>query len=246
MKVPMAWASQLGVLLFLIASAVAGVRLLWRGRGAGRIHERLLGVTCFFGGPLGYVPLILVVSGATPDTWTRTLRSFGHANLELSAIALYAFTCRVFRPQARAASLAAGTASLALVVTWLGLVFVDRLEHRVLSGSIWYWCDFVLRGAAYAWAAIESLRHHAAARRRLALGLVEPIVVDRFRLWGIAMTAISAMFVNAAIMATVFDGSPTPLWYLVDGACAVIAAGAIWVTFFPPRRYLARLASPER
>lgn len=242
----MEWASQLGILLFLVASGSAGGRLLWRGRARDRAHERLLGVTCFFGGPLGYVPLILVVSGATPDALTRELRAFGHANLELSAMALYVFTARVFRPHSRAAGALAAAAALGLVATWLGLVFVDGLEGRALDGSFAYWADFTLRGAAYVWAAAESLRHHAAARRRLALGLVDAVVAERFLLWGVAMAAIGGMFANNAAMAVFVVGAPPAAWYLADGAFAATASAAIWVTFFPPRWYLARLAPSAR
>jgi hypothetical protein len=239
-----AWTAQLGLLVFLLASALAGGRLLWRGLRGGGLHELLLGVTYFFGGPLGYVPLVLVVSGATPDEWTRGLRALGHLNLELSAAALYLFNWRAFRPASRGVAAAAITAAAGLSLTWLGLVFVDGLEGRAMSGSTAYWCDFWLRAGAYAWAAAESLGHHARGRRRLSLGLADPVVVDRFRLWGIAMAAITGMFVNAFAVALVdSSATPPPSWYLVDAFFALVASVSMWITFFPPRRYLARIAT---
>jgi hypothetical protein len=242
--VGMAWASQLGPLVFLVVSTIAGGRLLFRGLRTRGHLELLLGITYFFGGPLGYVPLVLVVSGATPEDWTRELRMLGHLNLELSAAALYVFDWRVFRPGSRACAALALAAVAGLGATWLGLVFVDGLEGRSLSGSNAYWCDFWLRAGAYAWAAGESLHHHARGRRRLALGLADPVVVDRFRLWGIAMAAISGMFGNAFIVALLNAGhAPPPLWYLLDGFLALVASATMWVTFFPPRRYLARFAA---
>ncbi len=238
----MEWASQLGLVVFLLASGTTGGRLLWRGVRGGGLHERLLGVTYFLGGPLGYVPLILVVSGATPDAWTPARRAFGHLNLELSALALYAFNRLVFRPGSTTCGWAVRLLSVGLVASWLGLVFVDGLEGRLLGGSASYWIDFSLRAGAYVWAAAESLYHYVLSRRRLRLGLADPVVADRFLLWGIAMSAVSAMFVNAGVSQLMSMGVPTPLWYLLDGGFAVIASGAMWVTFFPPQTYLAWVA----
>jgi hypothetical protein len=233
----MEWASQLGLLVFLIASCASGGRLLWRGLRGGDAYARLLGITYFVGGPLGYVPIICAVSGATPDEWTRPLRALGHLNLEVSALALYVFNRHVFRPGWKPGVNRAACAVLA--ASWLGLVFGDGLEGRLLGGSLFYWSDFFLRAGAYVWAAGESLRHHSLARRRLALGAVDPVVCDRFLLWGIAMAAVSGMFVNAAVASLLSEGAPPAAWFVADGLLALVASVTMWVTFFPPRAYLA-------
>jgi hypothetical protein len=236
----MEWASQIGLLVFLIASGATGARLLWRGRLPGAVHERLLGIAYFAGGPLGYTPLILVISGAAPEEWTRALRCVGHADLTLSALALFAFNRIVFRPGARWTTVAAAAA---LAAGQLGLWLSGDLERRALGGSPAYWLDLVVRACAYVWAAAESLAHYARARRRLALGLVEPAVVRRFLLWGVAMAAISAIFANAVAAALLAGDAPPAAWYLIDGALAVIASAAMWITFFPSRR---RAPAPAR
>jgi len=237
----MSWASEIGSLVFLLATGITGGRLLARGLRNGGLHERLLGITYLAGGPLGYVPLMLVMSGATPDDWTRGLRIFGHLNLASSAAALYLFNWRTFRLGSRGGAAAAQAAAAGVFLAWLGLVFVDGLEGRTLEGGVAFWSDFWLRAGAYVWAAAESLHQYARGRRRLALGLTEPVVVDRFRLWGIAMAAISAMFLTTFAVALTGGTSP-PIRYIVDGALAVVTSWTIWITFFPSPRYLARLA----
>lgn len=240
----MAWAGQIGPLVFLVVSAIVGGRLLLRGLRTGGVPEWLLGVTYLAGGALGYVPLVLVASGVTPEAWTWALRALGHLNLELSALALYVFNWRVFHPGSRVVAAVTAAAALALAAGWLGLVFVDGLEGRALAGSPAYWYDFWVRALAYAWATVESLRHHLRARRRLALRLADPVVVDRLRLWAIAMAAIVGIFANAFAVAMLSEAAtPPPVWYLIDAALALVASAAMWITFFPPRRYLARLTS---
>jgi hypothetical protein len=213
-----AWASQVGLLLFLVASGATGGRLLWRGlRQKGRTHELLLGITYFNGfngGPLGYAPMILVMTGVTPDAWTTTLRAIGHANLEASAFALFLFNRMVFRPASDVIAAATWAMCAGLVAGWIALFTVGFFDGRSFTGNSSYWFDFWLRAAAYAW----------------------------FLLWGVAMGAITAMFANAAITAWLSDGMPPPSWFLLDAAFALITSATMWVTFFPPRRYLAWLA----
>jgi hypothetical protein len=235
----MAWASQLGLLLFLLASGATGGRLLWRGLKGGGVHERLLGVAYFNGGPLGYVPLIVVMLGLTPDAWTTPLRAFGQLNLAASAFALFLFNRLVFRPASNAWRLATGLACAALPVAWIALFATGEFDGRQMGGSSAYWFDFWVRAAAYAWAGTESLMTYSRARRRLALGLADPVVANRFLLWGIAMAAITGMFANTAVSLLILDGARGPGGLLFDSVLAVITSAAMWVTFFPSRRYLA-------
>jgi hypothetical protein len=137
--------------------------------------------------------------------------------------------------------------AVALAAGWLGLVFGDGLRTRALGGSAWYWCDFTVRGAAYVWGACESLAHYDGARRRVAIGLIEPAVARRFLFWGIAMAAVSGIFVNAAVASLVVTGAPPAAWYVIDGLLATIASGAMWITFFARSRRLSEAsgAAPD-
>ena len=67
----MEWASQLGLLLFLVSSGAVGGWLLARGVASRALPELLLGVAYLIGGAFGYVPLVFVVSGTVPDQETR-------------------------------------------------------------------------------------------------------------------------------------------------------------------------------
>jgi hypothetical protein len=237
------WVSQLGLLLFLASGAAVGGRLLWRGVATRAVPELLLGVTYGVGGVLGYVPLVLVVSGAVPDRGIFAFRAFGHLGLEASALALYAFVWRVFRPGTAALVVGAG---VLLAASYAGLHLFDGLVDRRLGGSPAYWLDFSARGAAYAWAAVEAGLYWVRMRRRRGLGLADPVLTHRFLLWTVSMAAICGMFANNLVMNALAGGAPPPLWYLVDGLLAALASATMWVTFFPPRAYLARLSRASR
>jgi hypothetical protein len=98
--------------------------------------------------------------------------------------------------------------------------------------------------AALAWAAAESLRHAALLKRRVALGLADPVVVNRVRLWGVAMLISTLMC--AAGTATQWAG--VPILNTEGGGAALAGLGlvsgsALYLAFFPPpayRRFVAR------
>ena len=92
--------------------------------------------------------------------------------------------------------------------------------------------------ATLVWTGVESLLYADAMKRRLALGLVDPVVADRVRLWGIAMVLASLM--SAATIAGQLIG--IEIIATIPGAAGiactgVVAGGAIYLAFFPPQFY---------
>jgi hypothetical protein len=112
---------------------------------------------------------------------------------------------------------------------------VDAIKPRMRPGTL------ALMGATlvgFLWGGLESFRHFASLRRRLALGLVDPVLVDRFLLWGVASTTTSALIL--VIAACVLAGmtilrEPAPLAALAAAGCAMCATW--YLTFFAPEPY---------
>lgn len=230
---------QIGVLVFLASFGATGGRLLFRGMGRDAVFERLLGISYFCGGPLGYVPMGLASSSLLPDAWDPALEAFGRLNFAVSAVALYLFNRRVFRPDSQRWRVVTLALCAAVGACWLGLV-IERAQQGVRIGDgIFHTADFWLRAAAYVWAASESLHQFVLTNRRFRIGLADPVLVDRFRLWGIGMSAIVAMFAVALF----FPGGPTPLLYVLNGLLAAGSTTAIWISFFPPIGYRERISA---
>jgi hypothetical protein len=97
----------------------------------------------------------------------------------------------------------------------------------------------VLRSISYAWAAVESLRYARMMRRRVRFGLAEPIVADRFSLWGLAHLCLSLMIV--LIMAGVklhLGRADFARFFTFSGfSIGLIASIPLILSFFPPERY---------
>jgi hypothetical protein len=162
--------------------------------------------------------------------------NFGVAALTVATVSGYAFTYTVFRrgePWARAV-VVAGTL-LGLFGGWYqlagptGTADVKGLCVQFLIGRV----------ACFAWGTYEALRAYAMAHRRLALGLADPVVVNRFLLFGIWFAVMGLMPVTLALT-RMYGGVDAQAVATGIGPKIVgtIMAVALVLTFFPPRKYL--------
>jgi len=160
----------------------------------------------------------------------------------VGSAAVFVFTRSVFRPDAGWARGLVRLASLALTIqAAFGVA-------RAIQGDSAQFAvpdlGFSLRQAitafSYAWTAAEALRYRALLVRRLALGLAEVEVVNRFLLWAIAgVGAFTGSFTMSAVS---FAGAlpwEDPLALAAVGLGGLVAALCTALTFTPPRAYLA-------
>ena len=229
---------------FILASLIVGGRLLLLWRQTRALPELCMGMGLFLMGGVGY-PLMIAAQLATtlPDGLRASLVG---ANLLCNTIGhccLAIFTWRVFRSEARwalglmiaiASALVLGTAYQALVRTLLA----------VANGQpIWPW--LLLVGVAnLLWAGVESFVYLSAMRRRAKLGLADPVLVDRMRLWAVAITSAA---ITAAV-AVAFESrgvniAASALGVALIAPLGLITAGALWLAFLPPRRYTRWIAA---
>jgi hypothetical protein len=101
----------------------------------------------------------------------------------------------------------------------------------------------------FAWTAAESLAYHAMLRRRIALGIADPVVANRVLLWAIA--AVATVVLCGVIAASMLAGM-APMQHALPlcaiGAAALVASTCWTLAFLPPASYLAALRerSPVR
>ncbi len=96
-----------------------------------------------------------------------------------------------------------------------------------------------------AWAASESLRYYGLMKRREALALAEPLVTNRFLLWGIGALAGATATVFSGTMIALGAAADSQLLIglrLTTALCGATSAIAIWLAFFPPAAYRRRFA----
>jgi hypothetical protein len=234
-------------LFFYVATATAiGSRLVWVGARHGRRPELLLGsgtllvatialplsIASGFGGPAGGVEVPL---------WAGS-----EFVTQIGIVCLYAFTQQVFRPGvawARALiALVAIVLPVCLALATMNLASAGRDVLSVVATGQWLlFCQFGYMGA-FVWAALEGLAHWRSARKRMAIGLVDPVVANRFLLfaiYGLCCTVIGFANVTAIVLER---NIATSLVVVIPSAIfSVASSAAMFLAIFPPGWYVARV-----
>jgi hypothetical protein len=230
-----------------VAFGLGGHLTARAGRGGG-LPQRLLGLHLILAMGAGYVlitpPLVAAETGtALPPAASAALVGSGYLATVLGLVAVLAFNCRVFHPgDARVRTVAAVLAAI-MLGGWLD--YGLRGGFSTFLGGAGGWTMMAGIVGANLWAAIDPLRYWVLMRRRLRLGLAEPLVVDRFLLWGAGSLARTLMaligVVTSAFLlrldpAALLAASPPVL--VLASVCGTATSVAYWVALRPPRFYL--------
>jgi hypothetical protein len=226
-------------LLVLISLAV-GLRLIaLRIRGGGS-PELLLGLMLLLTVGIGY-PGLIAVERASSE-WARPLYVVANGCVNAGFAMLYVFTWKVFRPDSGLARGAAALGVLALLVN-LGVRVVDALSQPELSAPSQMIAQSLVQTSLvvvpYAWTAWESIRYYERMRRRVRLELADPVVCNRFLLWGLTSGfVIAGVALNSVALAMRVNIFETPSILFASSATGLAQAVLLLLAFLPPRSYL--------
>jgi hypothetical protein len=227
-------------LLFALAGLVVAIRLLALARRTHGLPEILIAAALLSGGLGVGIFRAMVMHAPLSDGLLSAVELGVHfcRGITIFAIALVAW--RVFAPNRLWASTLAGTILLGTALVLVGEVREMRPPTATDHPLYWAWCALLM--VSFGWGSWESLRYHAKLRRRMPLGLADPVVANRILLWGIASgcVAIQAMIVVASTVLGGADLIPPGLLAILSGL-SCLAAAAVWLAFFPPKAYLERV-----
>jgi hypothetical protein len=102
-----------------------------------------------------------------------------------------------------------------------------------------YYGGSALMIGALLWGSFEALRYWGMMRRRVRIGLADPVVANRFLLWGIgAFAAGFGSLVGNVVQITTGVPSTEIPWVLASSSAhGFVAAVAMWLAFVPPVAY---------
>jgi hypothetical protein len=228
---------HVGFLAFFVVALVVGVRLVLLWTRTRQLPELLIGLGVLGIGPVGFGCFVAAQELPHDGVGYAALVGVGSAAVVVGVVSKLVFNWRVYHPESAAvrAAVLLG-ASVMLIV--LGLDLADGFRHfRELNGR------FALRTpvqiGALLWGSAEALRYFGRMRRRARLGLGEPVVANRFLLWGIGAGA-AGLGSLVGVIAQIISGQMTTQipWVLASSSAhGFVAAVAMWLAFVPPAAY---------
>lgn len=232
---------------FVAVTLAIGARLLLLARRTGGRPELLLGLGLPLTGGVGYGLLVGASlareAGFEAPGLLAAATTVGKLAHDAGVVLVLAFVVQVFRPgEAWARALVAAAAAV-MAVGFAGYALGGGLAHGRPEG-FFYWLEFAAIGSYPVWVAAESFRYYALMRRRRALGLADPVVANRFLLWGVASLLTLSAIWTVSLPAVVYgpSASVASAPFLLATAVLGIASVTVYaLTFFPPRAYRAWL-----
>jgi hypothetical protein len=237
----------LATVCFVLVSAVAAVRLLLLARRTRLLPELLLGGGLLGTAVLGYGVLIAgtILRGpevlATERIAPRVLQALGQSLHDLGVALILAFVVVVFRPHERWAKVLAGALCASLWIGQIGWEGQNGFRSARIGDGFW-WLRYAVIWTYALWPMIESYRYYALMRRRCAIGLADPLVANRFFLWGTGALGTSlATWTSSSAIFLVHDldrfGTWMPYIQVATATFGVATVAVYYLTFFPPAAY---------
>jgi hypothetical protein len=242
--------------LNLVLSLVVGLRLLVKARRGGwPVPELTLALYFLLSAFLGTPPQIVVYGGmgdarlAVSEPASRSLLAFAVLAMAIGAAAIYVFTWKTFRPERMWAKaiVAAGCACLALGYS---IEAAHEGFAPVVFAGLGHWIGWAGRTGAMFGVAFESFRYWLLLRRRLRLGLADPVVTNRFLLWTIWAVCSTLNYVADLASRSLYwlffatvQPVPEHLAVMVGPTIIVtmllgaVSAVTLFLTFFPSPAY---------
>jgi hypothetical protein len=231
---------------YLGAMLTLGARLALLARRTRQLPEALLAAHFLLSCTLGYILQgsghALAMEPGASHALVATMLAIGHGASLLGVGSVLVFNYQVFR---RGTSL--GYALLAIGAAML----IGGYAGYGLSGGFWdgrpagawFWLLYSGFTAVGIWTLTEPLLYYVALRKRMRLGLADPLVVNRLLLWGIGSLARVTMLAIGAFSMLRLVGDASDLaaiaapTFLASGVAGLAVAICYGLAFFPPRRY---------
>jgi hypothetical protein len=229
------------LLLFLFIAEVSyifvGVDLLRRSTKTHGLPELFLGLAFVFNGLSYFFTDLPIVTGY--EAFVNEFSYIGRIFASACALTVAAFSWRVFRSEAGwaktlfwviGATLVLGLSVAAIEGDWEG-------AHPLTYKGFWF--EWVGGLIPFCWLAAESLRTYIMTRRRVKIGLSDPVVCNRFFLIGLYGTLATLTYPLYLWMYILYEryGTWSDALSVFAGCVEVISLVALWISFAAPPFY---------
>ena len=243
----------LGTAAFVVVSLVIGLRLVLLARRTGEKPELYLGLGILGTAVFGYGAQIAsaILRGGfdseLPVTTTMVaLTGFGKLLHDAGLTLVLLFVLTVFRRDDPGARMLFG---ISVSTLWIGMIGlgVTGGYHDITQRNLFWFMEYAVIWTYPLWAAYESFRYYGRMSKRVRLGLAEPLVANRFLLWGLASSGTFAATWLASWPMLLPDPQVAEALqtfnYLATAAVGIATVIVYSLAFLPPAWYRRRVAA---
>jgi hypothetical protein len=230
--------AYIGDVIAGIAFVAAGLRLLRLAVKTGGAPERLLSASFLLWG-LGYALYDVPYALLDDEGLLASFFLASRVAIDAGGITFALFIQRVFRNRARWAPWLVAAIALGYAAGLTGSVWVGDWEGVRPLSNPWYWPERLANTVPTAWMAIEGFIHYAKARPRRRLGLCDPLVCNRFLLWGLAgaLWVVLELTILPQEIGYEVKREFSAALGILSGFLEVAPVVLVWLAFFPPAFY---------
>jgi hypothetical protein len=224
-------------LLAGVAYLFVGVRLLRLSQRTRALPERLLGLYFAFSGASYVLYELAIIFDVGPTTYAALFFS-GRVTYMIGVLPFLLFLQNVFHRDEAWAHWLAGTCA---VVLFMGVIFSalgGDMEGVALDNK-WFWFEWVGYTLPFCWLAMDTLLAYRSAKRRVRIGLIDPVLANRYLLW--AFFAASQVAVSFALLLMYVEYAAVQTFTawtdFAVGGLEMCSVGTLWLVFFAPAFY---------
>jgi len=222
--------------LFTLASFVVGLRLLARGLSAKTRPETLLGTHALLIASGNVVVQGAVLVGLHGTKLSDIVVRTGGVIVDAGYACFAWFCVEVYRPEMPRLRQLSIVLLLAIAAVQPIGVLYEPSVNPIFYG------EQVLRVSSYAWGSYEAFRFYAIMRRRAQYDMGDPLIENRFLLWGVATSLALLILIAMCVTFKLTALSTIGSWTLTAGAILTMpTAFLVWLAFFPPNWYRKRV-----
>jgi hypothetical protein len=214
-----------------------GGRLLFAAARSRRAPEAAIGMSAAFGA-LGVLLSVTATTIFARDPAFFPLWAAGRLAHAAGACALGIGCWRIYRSEEATAAMCSAMAC-AVAMTGCAIRVIPGTIPPPGEASVGVLLSGLAPMIVYGWASVEALRYHLQLRRRMTLGLSDPLMAHRFLLWAISGTCAFAT-AGAGTLFTMALRTPlssNPVAFGLVQLGLFVASLALWLAFFPPAFY---------
>jgi hypothetical protein len=230
------------IVAYCLTALVVGARLVSLARRTRGLPELMIGSSLLSGAMIGYPATVASQFLATESSGLAwPVAATGSVGLMVATICILVAWWKIYHAATRWGPWV--VSAWAVLIAAVLVLELGRSGAELGPGANpWEPYRMIVQGGVFFATAWSGFRYHAGIRRRVRIGLADPVVANRIWLWNVAASVVTvqcAYILVVPLLSPLFDALRwMPAFY---GILGLILGLCITLAFYPTQAYLRRV-----